>query len=292
MTEHPAQSYVLSAALHGGVVALCILLAYFAESPAPPADKVFELVAGAGNNYGATAAPALGVPDGSKFKISAPEPPAPPTPEPPAPAVAETVPIEPAPAPVPVPVNPVPTHAKPKPAPTVPDFSKTVTRTANRTASRIEAKEKKKADAEAKRVAAAQKQISYDQYLKEHGEGIAGGVVGGSTANKQGGAGGKAMTREEGSLLDAYFALLKARLKEGHVAPPDVSDSLTAHVTFFVSANGSVSNVVIDRSSGNASFDESVREAFRQIRSGVGPRPDHQGGEEGLIFSMKDSDSN
>jgi colicin import membrane protein len=294
MTENPAQSYVLSAALHGAVVAVCLLLAYLAEAPAIPPQKVFELVAGTGDNYAATEAPAIGVPNGNKLIMSAPEPtpPEPPAPVPPAPPVAAAVPIEPAPTPVPVPIKPAPTHAKPKPAPTVPNFSKTIARTASRTENRLVSKEKKKEEAEQKRQAAAQKQMSYDQYLKEHGEGIASGVVGGSTANKTGGAGGKALKRDDGPILDAYFALLKSRLKESHVAPPDVSDSLTAHVSFFVSANGSISNVEIDRGSGSAAFDESVREAFRQIRSGVGPRPDHQGGQEGLEFSMKESDSN
>jgi colicin import membrane protein len=291
MSENPAPSYLLSAALHGGVVALCVLLAYLAEAPPPQTQKIFELVAGEGNNYGATEAPALGVPGGSSAKMMTV--PIPPPPTPPAPQAEPAV--EPAPiTPAPVPVKPVATPVKPKPAPTIPDYAKTVARTANRTEARIEAKEKKKLDAEAKRLAAAQKQqMTYDQYLKEHGgEGIAGGVVGGSTANKVGGAGGKAMTREEGSLLEAYFALLQARLKANYSPPPDASDSLTAHVKFFVSADGSISNVEIDRPSGNVAFDESLREAFRKIRAGVGSRPDHRGDQESFTFSMKENDGN
>jgi TonB family protein len=64
------------------------------------------------------------------------------------------------------------------------------------------------------------------------------------------------------------------------------------HVTFFVSANGSISNLRIDRESGNAAFDEAVRAAFHEIRAGVGARPDHRGDDESLTFSMKADDAN
>ena len=91
--------------------------------------------------------------------------------------------------------------------------------------------------------------------------------------NKTGGAGGKALTREEGSELDAYFSLLKSRIKENHVPPEGVSDTLEARVEFLLAANGSLSEVRIAKSSGNAEFDRSVVEACERTHS-IGPRPD------------------
>jgi colicin import membrane protein len=286
MSERSAQAYVLSALLHAAVVVLCVLFAYLTQVAAPPAQKVFELVAGEGSNYGATEAPALGSPDASQVSISAPA--LPPLPVPPQPAPPQPASLEATPTPV-APVKPA--AAKTKPVAPIPDFSRSVARTAIRTESRIEAKEKRKEAAEAKRLAAQKKQITYDEYLKEHGQGIAGGVVGGSAANKEGGAGGKALTREEGSLMEAYFKFLEDRLRESFVAPPDASDSLTVHVSFFVSANGTISNVVIDRRSGNDAFDAAVVEAFHEIRAGVGARPDKRGESESLNFSMQPNDT-
>jgi colicin import membrane protein len=286
MSERSAQAYVLSALLHAAVVALCVLFAYLTQVAAPPTQKVFELVAGEGSNYGATEAPALGSPDAAQVSISAPV--LPPLPVPPQPAPPQPAPLEATPTPV-APVKPAPVRTKP--VPPIPDFSRSVARTATRTESRIEAKEKRKAAAEAKRLAAQQKQITYDEYLKEHGQGIAGGVVGGSTANKVGGAGGKALTREEGSLMEAYYAFLEERLRESFVAPPDASDSLTVHVKFYVSANGSISNVELDRPSGNGAFDAAVLEAFHEIRAGVGVRPDKRSDSASLNFSLKPNDT-
>jgi colicin import membrane protein len=221
-------------------------------------------------------------------------PPAPPAPE--TPPAAEPVPIEPTPAPAPKP-KPTPTKAKtpPKTDPTKANFTKTFDRTAHRKAARLEAKYRKQ-EAEQER----REKMSYEQYLKTHGgvagshstadpEGIRGGVVGGSTANKSGGAGGKAMSREEASLLDAYFSLLKARVHENFEAPSDVNDKLVVRIAFFVSADGSISSVHIFRSSGNAAFDEAVLAAFHRTHS-IGPRPDHRGDEVSLAFSLREED--
>ncbi|OYV01699.1 MAG: cell envelope biogenesis protein TolA, partial [Verrucomicrobiales bacterium VVV1] len=117
--------FMLSLTLHGAVVALALFLSYAVSQKAKNAPKVFELVAGAGDNYMATEAPALGVPGGVKLEL--PTPPAP-KPEPVAPAppaaVKETVP-EPSPI-TPAPIEKAPPEkAAPKPADTtVPNFKK------------------------------------------------------------------------------------------------------------------------------------------------------------------------
>ena len=182
----------------------------------------------------------------------------------------------------------------------MPNFSRVVQRTENRKAARIEAQYRKQLEKEA---AAEKKRETYEQYLKENGgkagsaakspkvdaEGIAGGVVGGSTANKEGGAGGKALTRDEQDLLGSYIAMLKARVKENLVPPPGVSDRLEARVEFFLAADGALSRVRISRSSGNSEFDESVLEAFRHTQ--MPPRPDHRGETDTLTINMRDEDS-
>src|SRR5471032_916900 len=114
MTSRSSNAYVLSAVLHSAVVAAIFLLAYMANQSVMNAPKVFELVAGSGNDYMATEAPNLGVPGG--ITVTIPDLPAP------SPAVApaplEVAPPEPAAverAPAPVPAEPV--HTVPVPAP-------------------------------------------------------------------------------------------------------------------------------------------------------------------------------
>jgi colicin import membrane protein len=280
--ERSTPSFGSSLLLHGAVVGLILFLAYGMNSESTPTPKIFELVAGEGDNYAARAAPALGVPGGIKANI--PAAPAQPRPEP---ASLEV-------QPVPVAVKPVPA----KPANKIPDFTRAVERTATRVANRIEAKYKKELEAEKRR------QITQEEYLKEHpqsgtnaertarleGEGIRQGVVGGSTGNKTGGAGGKALTREEGTELEAYWAMLIDRMKANLEKPTDVSDALTAEVQFFVSPDGSISEVRVSRTSGNDEFDKAVVEAVHRTRS-IGPRPDGQGDRVTVTFKMHEEDA-
>jgi colicin import membrane protein len=120
-------------------------------------------------------------------------------------------------------------------------------------------------------------------------EGIAAGVRGGSTANKTGGAGGTALSREEQDLLGTYFALLKQHLRESHEKPTGLSDLLAAKAEFYVAADGSISKANIVQSSGNAEFDQSVLTAIRNVRT-IGSRPDGKGGMLTVRFRMKDED--
>jgi len=290
VNAHSPRAYFLSTFFHAFVIALILLIGLAANQNPQETAKVFELVAGTGDNYGATVAPAIGVPDGVKMTVPAP----PSSPAPPA-IPQQSAPIAEAPS-IPVPKPP----ANPTPAKTnqPPDFTKVVQSAEKKKLARIEAQYRRQL---AKEAAAEKKQReSYDQYLKEHGspsanpprvdsEGIAGGVVGGSTANKVGGAGGKALSREEQDLLDSYFAMLKSRVKENLVPPAGVSDRLEAQVEFYLSADGGLSRVRIVRSSGNSDFDESVIEAFRHTQ--MPARPDHRSDMDTLTINMRDEDS-
>ena len=69
-------AFMLSLALHGALVVVALLFSYALNQQVKNAPKVFELVAGAGDNYAATEAPALGSPNGVKLDL-----PPPPTPQ-------------------------------------------------------------------------------------------------------------------------------------------------------------------------------------------------------------------
>jgi colicin import membrane protein len=288
--ERSSNSYVSSLLLHGAVVAVILFFTYVLDQDSPPPPKIFELVAGAGDNYAATEAPALGVPGGIKMNI-----PAAPAPAEPAPAESAQATLQAEPEPVAARITPAKAspakNAPAKAAKKIPDFARSLERTAARVAKRIETKYKKQQEAEERR------QMTLDEYMKEHpsasraaGEGIREGVIGGSANNKTGGAGGKALTREEGSELDAYWAMLISQLTANLDKPTDVSDALTAEVEFYVSADGSISEVQISRSSGNDEFDQAVLEAVRRTHS-IGPRPDGQGDRVKVPFKMHEDDA-
>jgi colicin import membrane protein len=311
MTAQSPGSYTLSLLIHGVAAALLALGALLANRPPTDAPKILELVAGAGNNYGATAAPALGSPDGIKVNLAAAEAAAAAAPPPPAvplaavepaPAPVAPAPIPPQPAPVPVPVNQAVAPAKPaaKSAPKTPpkpNFLADLKRLEKKREARIEARYKAQAAAEERRRLADERRRAAEARAGEHvthidAEGIAAGVVGGSTSNRTGGAGGKALTSEEGSLLDRYFSLLQSRLVTAFevAKPPDVSDRLSARVAFLVAADGSISHVRFITPSGNADFDEAVRSTLAHFSS-IGPRPDHRSDEIETTFTEKSPDA-
>jgi len=103
MTAQSPSAYFSSATLHAVVVLLLLCAAWVTAQQTREPVKIFEMVAGAGANYNATEAPALGTPDGVELKVPA-------TPES-APRIAEPVPriAEPEAAPPP----PLPVQAAP-----------------------------------------------------------------------------------------------------------------------------------------------------------------------------------
>ena len=290
MTARSPSAFLLSATLHGLIIGLALLFTYLIQTQTKDQPKVFELVAGEGDNYGATEAPALGTPGGVKIAI-----PEPPTPKP-QPAALAPPPVEAAPEPV---VTKAPVETKPAPAKT-PDFSKQIKRTIIRKEAKARQEVKKEREAEAKRLSKEE----FDRQNKARtvasasgnpkvkridAEGIAGGVVGGSAANKTGGAGGKALTRDEGDLMDAYISLFKRKLKEALDKPPGLSDTLTAVAEFRLSADGSISGAHISKSSGSEEFDRAVLDAVGRYRS-IGARPDHKSETVNVTFHMKEDD--
>lgn len=292
---------MLSLTLHGALVALVLFLTYALQTQIQETPKIFELVAGEGDNYMATEAPALGDP-GVKLQVPAaiPSPikanPAP-EPEPAQPApVIERAPEKPA-----VKTPPKPAETKPVETKT-PNYTKDVMRIAKKRETRLVEADRKKREAEAKRISKAEfdklnkgKTASKQpagtgaKVARIDAEGIAKGVIGGSVNNKTGGAGGKALSRAEQSALESYIALLIQRLRAAHEKPPGLSDLLEAKVEFRIAADGTLSSAKIVDSSGSEEFDRSVLEAVARVRS-IGPTPNGKSDVWVVTFRMKEED--
>ena len=312
MSDRMPAAFVTSVVLHGLVVAVLLLAAYSKSFESKPATKIFELVAGEGDNFAATEAPALGSPGG--IKLSVPTPPIP-RPEPVAPEATkpEPVPEKPIPTP-PVPTPPIPTPPVPKPpmpvappvpkqepvkSPTEPKPTTSKTKTmaeqmrweAIRSESKIKtqiardkAAEKKRLEQEAKVAKAAAASAP-----RVDVEGIVKGVQGGSTANKVGGAGGKALVRSDApEMMDAYFGMLRDRLLKALDKPPGLSDTLVAEAEFRIGADGSIRGAKIISPSGSAEFDRAVLEAYSRVR--MPARPDGKSSVQTARFRTKDLD--
>ena len=309
-------AFVTSVVLHSLVVAVLLLAAYSKSFESKPATKVFELVAGEGDNFAATEAPALGSPGG--IKLTVPPPPAPQPesvkPEPASPEVTkpEPVPEKPIPTP-PLPTPPVPAPIVPKPpipvappvpkqepvkSPTEPKPTSSKTKTmaeqmrweAIRSESKIKtqiardkAAEKKRLEQEAKVAKAAAASAP-----RVDVEGIVKGVQGGSTANKEGGAGGKALVRSDGPVMEAYFGMLRDRLLKALDKPPGLSDTLVAEAEFRIGADGSIRGAKIISPSGSVEFDRAVLEAYSRVR--MPARPDGKSTVQTARFRTKDLD--
>ncbi|HXB01914.1 MAG TPA: TonB family protein [Opitutaceae bacterium] len=270
MTARSPSAFALSALLHASVAVVVLLAIFYSQQHAPERPVVFELVAGEGNNYMATEAPALGSP-GGLAKLS----------------LTQTVP-----APVPAAPKVVEVEEAPTQPATiqVPDFSKKLKRADARALKKVEAQIKAEQAAEKKRLSKAEfdrlhgksatpKTASASAHTvnvpRIDAQGIARGVVGGSTANTTGGAGGKALQREEQSLLGSYTAFVRQQLKISFdaVKPTDVSDQLEAEVELHILSDGTLADAQIVKSSGNSEFDQAALEAVRRVGP-LGERPE------------------
>jgi colicin import membrane protein len=300
MTARSPSAFALSALLHTSVAVVVLLGIYYAQQQQPVKPVVFELVAGGGNNYAATEAPALGSPDG-QLKVAIPKPMAMPAMESPAniepePVVAESVPTT-----APQPVVTEATHSKVA-QPRTPDFTKSMKRIEARKIKKAVAQIKAEREAEAKRLSKEE----FDRLHKQSTErlasmhsagipridaqGIASGVISGSTANKTGGAGGKALTREEQSLLDSYYEMLKQRLHDALEKPPGLSDRLITKVQVRIQADGTLTDAQILQSSGSDEFDHAALAAVAAVGS-IGPKPDGRSDVLTFSFRMLDEDN-
>jgi len=304
MPSNSTNGFFLSALLHGVVIGVFLLFTYALQQQVKESPTVFELVAGEGDNYLAREAPALGNSSTSGVKIDIPEAPVS------KPAPVEAAPVQPAPKPI---IERAPTPKAPaatKPPPDeIRDFKKDVARIAKKREQRLEKKYRAEQEAAERKAKAEEKRMTKEEFDRQKkgetvaaktgnprvphidAEGIARGVIGGSTANKIGGAGGKKLTREEADALDLYFSLLKQRLKDALDKPPGLSDTLVAFAEVLISADGTLSDARIKRSSGSDEFDHAVLEAIARVHS-IGPRPDGRSEMLTIPFRMREEDDN
>jgi colicin import membrane protein len=307
-SDGSSKGFAVSATLHGAVAAL-MFFNFIVNRNEVEVPKIFELVAGEGDNYMAREAPALGTPGGVSIDI---------------PRAPQPEPAQSAPAPQEI-VMPAP---KKQPEP-VPDFRKKLQRDLSNAqakarreitrqreiAAQRAAAEKRAAEA---RRAAAEKQQAEARRAEEQTrmtkaefdranqassrpaprksgplkvakidvEGIAKGVAGGSTANKVGGAGGRVLKTNNVDVLAAYDAMFKQRLRAEFEPPPGLSDSLMAEIEVRSNADGSLSGGRVTKSSGSAEFDRAVMDALKRVR--MPARPDGRSEVIAFFFTMRE----
>lgn len=272
MHAHSPSSYLASLALHGVLAALVFFLTFWVtRSPEVP-PVIFELVAGPPTDPNATVAGA----SAADLKVDLPKIP---------PLSPEALRPQPEPVPVPPKAEPQP---EPKVTPPAPP------KQATKTPPKQEPKQPPKQ-------AETPKQLTYDQFVKQHGTPQPKQTAKAPSPIKtprinttditrdlvRGGGGGTALTRPEQDLLATYLARLRQALLQAHERPPGLSDELEVQVTFNIGANGDMTNVRVTRSSGDADFDRSAVEAFRRVGS-IGPTPNRKADVWTLRFRVRD----
>ncbi len=80
-----------------------------------------------------------------------------------------------------------------------------------------------------------------------------------------------------------YWDLLQAKLRDAHEKPAGLDDGLQVRVEFVVRADGTLGEVRVISSSGNAAFDASAVAAFRRVR-GLGVPPESKVGLNQVTF--------
>lgn len=299
------RAWMMSFALHALIVVVLVIFTYTAKLTADKQPRVLELVAGPGEDYAAMAAPALGTETGVKFDLPTPAP-APKVTAPTPPPRVETVsPIVPAPPPVvkPAPKAP-PKQKEPDPAKDIAAQLKRDVAAAKKKAQNQAAKDRKKEQARmtkeqfdreqaAKKVASAKTAKSSSakpstaKFKPIDTKGISGGVVGGSSASTKG-AGGKALTRAEATLLELYDAefLQKLRRAFEEDRPPGLSDALRVTIGVRSNADGSLTSARVTQPSGTPEFDKAVLDALRRVK--MRPRPDGKAETVSFVFTMRE----
>jgi colicin import membrane protein len=260
-TPQSPRALILSTLLHALVVIGVLLFAWWSKRQVDQTPQIFELVAGPGEDYQATEAPAA-VP-APAIKLDLPPPPVV-TPAPqPTPKVVE-------PTPPPKKETPPPTPKKETPPPT-PKIEKAPP------VPKVE-----------KAPEPAPKKMTLEDFRKAHGApktpqakapapvtpkkidvaGVAGAVS--STSSSSAGASGTA-TKTDDDLMGRYYALIRQRIRNALIAA-GVTDNRSAQVRFQISGQGVISSPVIVGASGSSEFDAAVLQAFRTIAP-LGPPP-------------------
>lgn len=303
MSDGTGKGFMMSATLHGSIALALFIFGYVLKRDPSELPKVFELVAGEGDNFMATEAPALGSPGGVKIDVpKAPEP----KPAPPEPVVQEAPPVIPTPPPPKPPTPKAVTPPEKSVEKPVPSFKDQIVRKVIIEESKAKMQLKREKAAEKKRLDEEKKKMSKEEFdranagkstvkvaknttpnvKKVDAEGIAKGVVGGSTKNKVGGAGGKALTNDNTDVLAAYDKFFKDELRRKFEPPPGLGESLKGTFEVRSNADGTFTSARVVKSSGSREFDQAVLDAIRRVK--LPPRPDKKSETVEFDFNMRD----
>lgn len=245
LTNYP-RLFAKSALYHAVIIIVFIALMAVSRFWQPEPVHVFELVAGAGDNYLATEAPAAA----------------------PAPTVASPViPVVPPRSTPPVPAPPVQTapkvQATPAPTPAPKSAPKVETAPVVQPLPIISQEEFLKDNPQKSQPATPPRTQQKIERIDTSADQLRQGA---STAA---GAGGTAQRVNNVDARNAFDALLRQRLRENLVRPAGLSLTLEADARIQVARDGKLTGT-LSRSSGNATFDQAVRDAIART---VMPNP-------------------
>jgi TonB family protein len=264
MTARSPSAFMLSATFHGAVIAAIVAWTYATSQRATERPPIFQVVAGAGNNFSATEAPALGKSNGSTTERSMAD------------AIKQKL-------------RAAENRAKKAVAKERAEEEKALAQqlAAEKTAA-LKSSTKSPEPAVTPTKSPAGGESSKKNFTPIDSKGIAKGVVGGSVNNTTGGAGGRDLVANNGEALDRYYAMLKEKLTQAVGKQAGLSDTLEVQVEFRINANGSLSGVRILKRSGSAEFDQNVLAAFRQVTD-MPPIPGGKPETRVMVFRTRDT---
>jgi colicin import membrane protein len=254
MTDRSSSAFMMSALLHGGVIAVVVFFTLATNRAIKENSTPFHLVDGEGNNFNATMAPA----DGGGGRSA-------PTPR----TMAQTIRH-----------NLIVADSKAKNA------VRKEREAEQKLIAQQEAEERAREKLQPQTTPTPSAKKDPAKFTKIDTASLVKGVAGGSKTVTEG-AGGDALVRSDGTAQQAYFAMLKERLLRAVDKPSGVSDTLTAEVEFRLNADGTLSGVRIVKRSGSPEFDRAVLDAFERVQ--MPPRPDGRGDVHQLAFLTKDA---
>jgi TonB family protein len=173
---------------------------------------------------------------------------------------------------------PVPTEKTAAPKPTekkAPSIATQIKRSLMRADLNAKREVAKQREAEAKKAKEDAKKVASIKPPQVDAVGIANGVYGGSPKNKEGGAGGNALTVPERTEVEAYSGLLNQKLAEELQAileAEHIGDGFTNEVDFQVLPDGHLAHARVVKRSGNDAFDAAVLRAINQVKMPARPK--------------------
>lgn len=247
VSQTRSTAFSASLLLHTGAGAILLLAAYLFQPQAPPAMSAGEIFTVA--TFDGSSAANTRQADGTPLTIVAPRLPVPTVSQPVRTAPTTTTATQSS-------VTPVPRVATVKPASS---GSKTMS------IDEFRRLHPQSAQAGAKSPASLSPNTSSISKIDLAEVGTAGTIDGS-------GSGQSATAASDARLMTAYETALKRSLRAALIKPASANESLAAQVNFHIAVDGTLSAVVIAKTSGDRAFDEALLAAFAKVKS-IGPTP-------------------